>query len=406
MYPDKTAEIELCLKRMYILTSQVKRLEIWMTLKSGKMSDDDRMSLTTAVSDEEDAESVHNSPYRAKQTGTAAASFNCTGAVRKAGPSGHQAIVEDLKQTIAENSAVIESLKTALEEKDRHIRQLQMKVDDLEQYQRRQCLRIFGVSESESENTETIATDVAPKIGVQLTESDIDRSHRVGRRNKPNTTPSELWKNLKVIGLGRASEQADIPIPLDLLNEHFVKDPTLNNTTKQDTVLPDSAPPTRDKSYFTDVTPIDVMKAIRRIKTKAQGPDNISILLIQKIQDIVIPTIAHIFNSSLITSTFPKIWKQAFVLPLPKVKVPTDPNDYRPISILPAISKALERIVHRQITNYMNEHKLFDKYQSGFRAGHNTSTALLKVTEDIREAIDSNKVIILTLLDLSKLSTL
>ncbi|KAJ4435031.1 hypothetical protein ANN_23604 [Periplaneta americana] len=217
-----------------------------------------------------------------------------------------------------------------------------------------------------------------------------------------NTTPSELWKNLKVIGLGRASEQADIPIPLDRLNEHFVKDPSLNDTTKQDTVLPDSVPPTRDKFYFTDVTPIDVMKAIRRIKTKAQGPDNISIILIQKIQEIVIPTIAHIFNSSLITSTFPKIWKQAFVLPLPKVKVPTDPNDYRPISILPAISKALERIVHRQITNYMNEHKLFDEYQSGFRAGHNTSTALLKVTEDIREAIDSNKVTILTLLDLSK----
>ncbi|XP_039294133.1 protein still life, isoform SIF type 1 [Nilaparvata lugens] len=54
-------------------------------LTSSEMSDDDRMSLTTAVSDEDDAESVHNSPYRAKQTGTAAASFNCTGAVRKAG---------------------------------------------------------------------------------------------------------------------------------------------------------------------------------------------------------------------------------------------------------------------------------------------------------------------------------
>ncbi|XP_044020308.1 protein still life, isoforms C/SIF type 2 isoform X8 [Aphidius gifuensis] len=50
-----------------------------------KMSDDDRMSLTTAVSDDDDGESVMNSPYRAKQTGTAAASFNCTGAVRKAG---------------------------------------------------------------------------------------------------------------------------------------------------------------------------------------------------------------------------------------------------------------------------------------------------------------------------------
>ncbi|XP_024085963.1 protein still life, isoform SIF type 1 isoform X2 [Cimex lectularius] len=54
-------------------------------LTSSEMSDDDRMSLTTAVSDDDDGESVHASPYRAKQTGTAAASFNCTGAVRKAG---------------------------------------------------------------------------------------------------------------------------------------------------------------------------------------------------------------------------------------------------------------------------------------------------------------------------------
>ncbi|XP_029662821.1 protein still life, isoform SIF type 1-like [Formica exsecta] len=56
-----------------------------MTNITKKMSDDDRMSLTTAVSDDDDGESVINSPYRGKQTGTAAASFNCTGAVRKAG---------------------------------------------------------------------------------------------------------------------------------------------------------------------------------------------------------------------------------------------------------------------------------------------------------------------------------
>ncbi|XP_023316626.1 protein still life, isoform SIF type 1 isoform X1 [Trichogramma pretiosum] len=54
-------------------------------LTSSEMSDDDRMSLTTAVSDDDDGESAVNSPYRGKQTGQAAASFNCTGAVRKAG---------------------------------------------------------------------------------------------------------------------------------------------------------------------------------------------------------------------------------------------------------------------------------------------------------------------------------
>ncbi|XP_050433195.1 protein still life, isoform SIF type 1 isoform X3 [Adelges cooleyi] len=54
-------------------------------LTSSEISDDDRMSLTTAISDEDDGESNQNSPYRGKQTGSAAASFNCTGAVRKAG---------------------------------------------------------------------------------------------------------------------------------------------------------------------------------------------------------------------------------------------------------------------------------------------------------------------------------
>ncbi|XP_046393113.1 protein still life, isoform SIF type 1 [Ischnura elegans] len=54
-------------------------------LTSSEMSDDDRMSLTTAVSDEEEGDSAHNSPYRGAAAGTASASFNCTGAVRKAG---------------------------------------------------------------------------------------------------------------------------------------------------------------------------------------------------------------------------------------------------------------------------------------------------------------------------------
>ncbi|XP_065353500.1 protein still life, isoform SIF type 1 isoform X3 [Cloeon dipterum] len=74
------ASVESADSRLCYLTSSedVLRSFDWM-------SDDDRMSLTTAVSDDDDVESVHNSPYRAKQTGTAAASFNCTGAVRKAG---------------------------------------------------------------------------------------------------------------------------------------------------------------------------------------------------------------------------------------------------------------------------------------------------------------------------------
>lgn len=71
-------------KRTY--SCYFNRSLIFIFLCSFQISDDDRMSLTTAVSDEEDGESVTMaSPYKAKTTGTAAASFNCTGAVRKAG---------------------------------------------------------------------------------------------------------------------------------------------------------------------------------------------------------------------------------------------------------------------------------------------------------------------------------
>ena len=102
------------------------------------------------------------------------------------------------------------------------------------------------------------------------------------------------------------------------------------------------------------------------------------------------------------TSKYPESWKKSLVCPLPKVKLPTTPNDYRPISILPAVSKALERIVHKQLTDYLNEHSLLDTYQSGFRPNHSTSTALLKVTDDIREASDASKATVLTLLDFTK----
>lgn len=120
-----------------------------------------------------------------------------------------------------------------------------------------------------------------------------------------------------------------------------------------------------------------------------------------KIIDVILPTVTHIFNASIMTGSYPSLWKMALVKPLPKSNTPSTVNQYRPISILPTLSKALEHIVHGQLTNYLDEHKLLDDYQSGFRHGHSTTTALLKVTEDIREAMDMDEVTALTLLDFS-----
>ena len=94
-------------------------------------------------------------------------------------------IVAELKSALEKNTEVIKKLELALEERDKKIADLESKLtvkqDDLEQYQRRQCLRIFGVPEEREEDTDVIAINVAKKIGVDLSIEDIDRSHRIGR---------------------------------------------------------------------------------------------------------------------------------------------------------------------------------------------------------------------------------
>ena len=112
--------------------------------------------------------------------------------------------------------------------------------------------------------------------------------------------------------------------------------------------------------------------------------------------------LTHIINFSLTTGIFPEAWKLAYVTPLPKSSQCVTTCDYRPISILPTLSEVLEKVVRKQFVNNLTVSNLFNNLQSGFREGRSTQTALLRVTEDIRKALDEGYVSVLTLLDFSK----
>lgn len=116
----------------------------------------------------------------------------------------------------------------------------------------------------------------------------------------------------------------------------------------------------------------------------------------------ILPYIIHIINSCLLEHTFPEPWKHALVKPLPKTRQLTTYKDLRPISILPAFSKILERIIHSQLSGYINTNNILPLTQSGLRKGYSCTTALLKVTDDILSATDQGKITILVLLDFSK----
>lgn len=116
----------------------------------------------------------------------------------------------------------------------------------------------------------------------------------------------------------------------------------------------------------------------------------------------VVGPLTYLINLSLTTGVFPDLWKNARICPVYKGGDSTDPSNYRPISILPVISKIIERAVFDQIYPFLNDNSLLYKYQSGFRPNNSTLSALINITEDWLEAIDKGNYIGLVMIDLKK----
>ena len=104
------------------------------------------------------------------------------------------------------------------------------------------------------------------------------------------------------------------------------------------------------------------------------------------------------------TNTFAKAWKIAEVIPILKSGYNNDiddPNNSRPISLLPVLSKVSERFAHSQFTDYLTTNKKLVETQSGNRKLHSTETALLHVIDELLKAMDEKNISILVLLDMS-----
>ena len=128
-----------------------------------------------------------------------------------------------------------------------------------------------------------------------------------------------------------------------------------------------------------EVTISDVFKKLQEVNVaKATGHDNIP----NKILKIAAPVIslADLSSLSITTNTFPDDWKVAKVFPLFKSGERNDPNNFRPISVLPTIARVFERLVYEQMYAYFTENNLIQPRQSGFRSLHSTVTALLDMT--------------------------
>ena len=132
------------------------------------------------------------------------------------------------------------------------------------------------------------------------------------------------------------------------------------------------------------------------------GPDDIPARLLKPAIPYIVESLTYIYNLGIQKSVFPKMFKTAKVVPLPKHTDRSDPNNLRPISLLSVLSKRLERHIHNHLSNFIENRSLFSHLQSGFRSKHSCHTPLSALCDMWLSATDRSAIVGAVFLDLKK----
>ncbi|CAB4023601.1 Hypothetical predicted protein, partial [Paramuricea clavata] len=154
---------------------------------------------------------------------------------------------------------------------------------------------------------------------------------------------------------------------------------------------------------FQQFTDSEVRTALRELKVKkATGVDGIPSRLLKDGADVLAYPLTVLFNLSVQQCKIPGEWKKAKVTPLYKNGAKSDPKKFRPISVLPVVSKVHERLIHNQLASYFDENNLLCRSQSGFRKKHSTETAVTHFADQILMGMDKGLVTGAVFIDLAK----
>ncbi|PFX15504.1 putative RNA-directed DNA polymerase from transposon BS [Stylophora pistillata] len=222
------------------------------------------------------------------------------------------------------------------------------------------------------------------------------------------------WKNLKwLLGNGSKSSSAtactanEAKDKCNTFNSFFVSCAEDLRSIHRSTArsfskwLPQIVRP--EKFNLRKITVTEVRKALKDLKQKkATGVDGIPSRLLKDGSDALAYPLSLIFNLTIQQNVIPAEWKKAKVTPLHKSGSKDDPRNYRPISVLPVVSKVLERLIHKQLASFFDDHNLLCKLQSGFRRMHSTETAVTYFADEILLNMDKGLVTGSVFIDLAK----
>ena len=205
---------------------------------------------------------------------------------------------------------------------------------------------------------------------------------------------TNIIKNLEIEGFDTNEFSPDVKVD-DISNiiQKFVNHPSIIKRKEHINI-----------SYpfsFSTKTKIEITEYIKKLNYKKPGTYNtIPVNIIKDCSDIISPYITQYYNRAVLESIFPSSLKNAEITPIHKKDDINNKENYRPISILPSISKLFEKLMQNDISNYMNNY--LSPYLCGFRKGYNTETCLMSMVECWKKALDKNQIGGALLTDLSK----
>ncbi|KAK9876130.1 hypothetical protein WA026_011247 [Henosepilachna vigintioctopunctata] len=152
--------------------------------------------------------------------------------------------------------------------------------------------------------------------------------------------------------------------------------------------------------------PIDsetVVKNINAGRNTAPGIDGLSRSVLRHLPPNAINLVKNIYNRCLELSYFPKAWKAATTILIPKPnKDHTSPDNYRPISLLNVLGKIFEKILNERLRDFAESRNIIPPFQHGFRPHHSTYDPLIKLHTDITNALNSGECVIGIFLDVQR----
>ena len=145
--------------------------------------------------------------------------------------------------------------------------------------------------------------------------------------------------------------------------------------------------PQSKRFFFHNVTLSDIENELQKLNTKKSSTlNNIPTNILKSYADLCSGTLHNIFNESLNNGCFPDELKLADITPIFKKGDATNEKNYRPISVLPVVSKVFERLLQAQISSYFETY--LSPHLCGYRKGYNAQHALITLINKFKSSLD------------------